>query len=246
MCSCVVCLLCLCVCSTPIVAVRADVGRLPFATGSVDAIHAGAAIHCWPNPQAAMAEISRVLKPGGIFVASTFLTPFAPLGELVGDSTIRPISQVRALGGLDGVDRGSRVLIGGLMLQGRRDGWRVCVGAGLPVHTVWQLHTLVVVKWHIEGCVWQARYPAGNTESGKPSHFCILSTVVVSSLTAAAAVCPSLPVCGQAQARSSAYRLWEEQELIDLCSSVGLDGYRRIRSFRYIMFTARKPDGAYL
>lgn len=73
---------------------RADVGRLPFATGSVDAIHAGAAIHCWPNPQAAMAEISRVLKPGGVFVASTFLTPFAPLGELVGDSTIRPISQV--------------------------------------------------------------------------------------------------------------------------------------------------------
>lgn len=81
-------------CSTPIVAVRADVGRLPFATGTVDAIHAGAAIHCWPNPQAAMAEISRVLKPGGIFVASTFLTPFAPLGEIVGDSTIRPISQV--------------------------------------------------------------------------------------------------------------------------------------------------------
>lgn len=42
-----------------------------------------------------MAEISRVLKPGGIFVASTFLTPFAPLGEIIGDSTIRPISQVR-------------------------------------------------------------------------------------------------------------------------------------------------------
>ena len=30
---------------------RADVGRLPFPTGSVAAIHAGAAIHCWPNPQ---------------------------------------------------------------------------------------------------------------------------------------------------------------------------------------------------
>eukprot|EP00879_Flechtneria_rotunda_P016795 GHRR01017579.1.p1 GENE.GHRR01017579.1~~GHRR01017579.1.p1 ORF type:complete len:362 (+),score=106.91 GHRR01017579.1:669-1754(+) len=79
--------------STPIVAVRADVGRLPFATGSVDAIHAGAAIHCWPNPQAAMAEISRVLKPGGVFVASTFLTPFAPLGELIGDKIVRPLSQ---------------------------------------------------------------------------------------------------------------------------------------------------------
>lgn len=80
--------------SAPIVAVRADIGRLPFATGSVDVIHAGAAIHCWPNPQAAFAEISRVLRPGGVFVASTFLTPLAPLGELVGDDTVRPLSQV--------------------------------------------------------------------------------------------------------------------------------------------------------
>ena len=80
--------------SSPILCVRADIARLPFATGSVDAIHAGAAIHCWPNPQAALAEISRVLRPGGVFVASTFLTPFAPLGELVGDKAVRPISQV--------------------------------------------------------------------------------------------------------------------------------------------------------
>jgi ubiquinone/menaquinone biosynthesis C-methylase UbiE len=80
--------------STPIVAVRGDIGRLPFATGSVDAIHAGAAIHCWPNPQAAMAEVSRALRPGGVFVASTFLTPLSPLGEIIGDQTVRPISQV--------------------------------------------------------------------------------------------------------------------------------------------------------
>lgn len=33
------------------VLLRADVGRLPFPTGSVAAMHAGAAIHCWPNPQ---------------------------------------------------------------------------------------------------------------------------------------------------------------------------------------------------
>jgi hypothetical protein len=32
--------------------VRADVARLPFATGSIDAVHAGAAIHCWPSPAA--------------------------------------------------------------------------------------------------------------------------------------------------------------------------------------------------
>jgi len=73
--------------------VRADVGRLPFATGSVSAIHAGAAIHCWPDPQQAMAEISRVLKPGGVFVASTFLNFYAPLGQIVGDDVLRPLKQ---------------------------------------------------------------------------------------------------------------------------------------------------------
>ena len=100
---------------------RADVARMPFATGSVDAIHAGetviltavqplvtqvqhylftlpagAAIHCWPNPQAALAEISRVLRPGGVFVASTFMVSSAPLGQILGnDDFVRPLKQVR-------------------------------------------------------------------------------------------------------------------------------------------------------
>ncbi|KAG2607514.1 hypothetical protein PVAP13_4NG251011 [Panicum virgatum] len=34
--------------------VRADISRLPFASCSVDAIHAGAAIHCWPSPSNAL------------------------------------------------------------------------------------------------------------------------------------------------------------------------------------------------
>ena len=37
--------------------VRADVARLPFATGSLAAIHAGAAIHCWPDPTAAVRKL---------------------------------------------------------------------------------------------------------------------------------------------------------------------------------------------
>lgn len=32
--------------------VRADVARLPFGTGTIDAVHAGAALHCWPSPAA--------------------------------------------------------------------------------------------------------------------------------------------------------------------------------------------------
>ncbi|KAL4335611.1 hypothetical protein GQ457_07G020620 [Hibiscus cannabinus] len=59
--------------------VRADISRLPFESSSVDAVHAGAALHCWPSPSTAVAEISRVLRPGGVFVATTYLFdgPFA-------------------------------------------------------------------------------------------------------------------------------------------------------------------------
>ncbi|KAI5654801.1 hypothetical protein M9H77_31988 [Catharanthus roseus] len=52
---------------------RADISRLPFASGTVDVVHAGAALHCWPSPSAAVAEISRVLRPGGMFVATTYI-----------------------------------------------------------------------------------------------------------------------------------------------------------------------------
>ncbi|KAG6554796.1 hypothetical protein Mapa_003816 [Marchantia paleacea] len=72
-----------------VVLVRADAARLPFATASLAGVHAGAAIHCWPNMQSSVAEISRVLKPGGIFVASTFITPNIP-GL---DETLKPLRE---------------------------------------------------------------------------------------------------------------------------------------------------------
>ncbi|KAJ1440083.1 S-adenosyl-L-methionine-dependent methyltransferase [Sesbania bispinosa] len=59
--------------TTNLALVRADVSRLPFSSGSVDAVHAGAALHCWPSPSNAVAEITRILRSGGIFVGTTFL-----------------------------------------------------------------------------------------------------------------------------------------------------------------------------
>lgn len=53
--------------------VRADVARLPFVDNGFDAVHCGAALHCWPKIQDGLAEIIRVLKPGGKFFATTFL-----------------------------------------------------------------------------------------------------------------------------------------------------------------------------
>lgn len=55
--------------------VRADIARMPFLSDSLDGVHAGAAIHCWPSPKAAVAEIARVLKPGAVFCGTTFLNP---------------------------------------------------------------------------------------------------------------------------------------------------------------------------
>ena len=52
--------------------VRADASRLPFQTDSVDGIHAGAALHCWPRLEESLRECLRVLKPGGRMYASTF------------------------------------------------------------------------------------------------------------------------------------------------------------------------------
>ena len=37
-----------------LVLIRADIARLPFASSSIDAVHAGAALHCWPSPSAAV------------------------------------------------------------------------------------------------------------------------------------------------------------------------------------------------
>ncbi|KNA22133.1 hypothetical protein SOVF_036590 [Spinacia oleracea] len=54
-----------------LILVRADISRLPFVSGSIDAVHAGAALHCWPSPSSAVAEVSRILRPGGVFVATT-------------------------------------------------------------------------------------------------------------------------------------------------------------------------------
>eukprot|EP00897_Mesotaenium_endlicherianum_P007927 jgi/Mesen1/7162/ME000037S06522 len=77
--------------------VRADVARLPFTTGSLAGVHAGAAIHCWPQPASAVAEISRVLQAGGMLVGSTFLLPQAPVADFLLD----PLRQLMVEGPVD-------------------------------------------------------------------------------------------------------------------------------------------------
>lgn len=95
--------------------VRADVGRLPFATGTIDAVHAGAALHCWPSPSNGVAEISRILKPGGIFVATT--------------NVIQVISPVRQV--ISPVRQAIRRVYGGPGIWSERELEELCKGCGL-------------------------------------------------------------------------------------------------------------------
>jgi len=59
--------------STKLDLVRCDVGNIPMKTDSVDAFHAGAAMHCWPEIDSSLKEIYRVLAHGGRYFATTFL-----------------------------------------------------------------------------------------------------------------------------------------------------------------------------
>jgi ubiquinone/menaquinone biosynthesis C-methylase UbiE len=52
----------------------ADVENLPFEDGEFDLVQSFAGLHCFPNPRKAVLEIARVVKPGGQFNGSVFLT----------------------------------------------------------------------------------------------------------------------------------------------------------------------------
>ena len=68
-----------------------DATDLPFEDDSFDVAHCHALLNHAPDTQAVLAEVKRVLKPGGIFAArevfgdSTFLEPELEIGGLGGD-----------------------------------------------------------------------------------------------------------------------------------------------------------------
>ncbi len=79
--------------------VEADVERLPYGDCTFDLAVSFTGLHCFPRPQAAVAEIARVLKPGGVLTGSALMTDtglqYAPLriagraGGLLGPSGTR-------------------------------------------------------------------------------------------------------------------------------------------------------------
>ncbi|MCR1783538.1 methyltransferase domain-containing protein [Nocardioides carbamazepini] len=63
----------------------ADVGDLPFDDGSFDLVVTFTGLHCFPDPRRAVAEMGRVLRPGGILTGSALLNDtglrFEPLRQ---------------------------------------------------------------------------------------------------------------------------------------------------------------------
>ena len=51
----------------------ADATQLPYADQSFDAVVIANALHVMPEPEKALAEIHRVLRPGGLLIAPTFV-----------------------------------------------------------------------------------------------------------------------------------------------------------------------------
>merc|ERR1712194_41430 len=92
--------------------VRLDVGQIPMKTESIDCLHAGAAMHCWPDLDAAASEIYRVLKPGGRYFATTFLaTYFRNIAAMDGQQGMSPSQQ--AFQYFDSVDKLKDLLVRG-------------------------------------------------------------------------------------------------------------------------------------
>jgi ubiquinone/menaquinone biosynthesis C-methylase UbiE len=77
--------------------VRAGAGALPFRDGAFDAVCCFAALYLIEAPYAAIAEIARVLAPGGRVALLASLAR-GPLPASVTDAVVRPLTGVRMFG----------------------------------------------------------------------------------------------------------------------------------------------------
>lgn len=61
--------------------VRADAHELPFIGGGFGGVNSSGALHAYDDPEEVFGEILRVLRPGGIFVGSTFAESSSQVGR---------------------------------------------------------------------------------------------------------------------------------------------------------------------
>jgi ubiquinone/menaquinone biosynthesis C-methylase UbiE len=71
-----------------------DVTSLPFPDRSFDLIVSSLSLHHWDNPEAAVPELARILRPGGLVYIYDF--PFAPFDRLANTARARSVLNGRA------------------------------------------------------------------------------------------------------------------------------------------------------
>jgi SAM-dependent methyltransferase len=62
--------------------VRGDAHALPFVDGSLGGINNVGALHAYDDPEQVFREVWRVLRPGGVYVGSTFAEARSLMGKL--------------------------------------------------------------------------------------------------------------------------------------------------------------------
>ncbi|HQI02872.1 MAG TPA: methyltransferase domain-containing protein [Deltaproteobacteria bacterium] len=80
--------------------IHGDASRIPLADESIDAAMCGASLHLFPDPEAAVMEISRVLKDGGRFAVSVFSPGQGRLFEWIA-SMVRTVEGIRGISSRD-------------------------------------------------------------------------------------------------------------------------------------------------
>ncbi|XP_071713328.1 uncharacterized methyltransferase At1g78140, chloroplastic-like [Rutidosis leptorrhynchoides] len=115
-----------------LILVRADIALLPFSASSIVVVHAGAALHAWPSPSAGVSEISRILRPGGVFAATTFILDgplsFIPISwlltQIIGSHFYRSDRELQELcsncGLVDYTCIRNRGIVGFVMISARK------------------------------------------------------------------------------------------------------------------------------
>lgn len=106
------------------VLVRADVGRLPFDSGTFDLVYCSHVLEHIPDDRAAMQELWRVLRPGGIAI---ILTPLWDKPTFEDASITDPVERERLFGQFDhvrwyGFDIVDRLTDSGFAVQTMRAG----------------------------------------------------------------------------------------------------------------------------
>lgn len=100
---------------------RVDAHGLPIADATVDAAHCAAALYLFADPGTVVAEVARVLRPGGRFAGMTLVAPLQPLGP-VGRRTEQAFARLSGLRYFGAKELEAMCVAAGL--QGFRTAWR--------------------------------------------------------------------------------------------------------------------------